>query len=131
MNCSQLNSKILLLFVSFFLGTNITYCQNPDPNASIWGLYASGIGERLTTCMDPCWITYTVAMTTDRNIVSNLEYGTMAAVSTNITWHEATALQRRYGRYFDDEPDGTWKCSPCDVPKPDLSCPWGSTSISL
>ncbi len=77
--------------------------------------------------MDPCWVTYTVAMTTDPNIVANLEYGTMGIVVSDVNWYEATAQQRRFGRYYHDEPDGTWKCTPCEVPAPDLSCGWSST----
>ncbi|MCW5520552.1 hypothetical protein J1N09_11920 [Aureitalea sp. L0-47] len=120
--------KTILLIGLFITCISISFAQvGADPNAPVWGLYASGVGERLSPCMDPCWVTYGVAMTTDPNIVANLEYGTMAPIVTGVTWAEATAQQRRFGRYFDDEPDGTWKCTPCDVPQPDLSCAWSST----
>jgi len=65
--------------------------------------------------MDPCWVTYTVAMTTDPNIVENIGYGTMAAIDEGITWFDGITQQKRFSRYFDDQPDGTWKCSPCDL----------------
>lgn len=119
--------KKLLISVILTSLFSSAICFSQDPSAPIWGIYASGVGERLSTCMDPCWVTYTVALTTDPNVVANLEYGTMGAISTNITWREATALQRRYGRYYDDEPDGIYKCTPCEVPRPDLSCAWSST----
>lgn len=102
-----------------------------DANSSVWGLYASGVGERLDFCMDPCWVTYTVASTSDPNILNAISNGTMAPIVTNVTWREATAQQRRFGRYFDDEPDGTYKCSPCEVPRPNLSCSWSSTYGSI
>lgn len=106
----KLNFIPLLLLFYFSLNA-----QSPDPKAPIWGVYASGVGEKLSTCMDPCWVTYTVAMTSDPYIIANIEYGTMAAVDQGITWFEATAQQRRFSRYFDDEADGTWKCTPCEI----------------
>lgn len=106
--------KNAIAIACFSLMITTSFAQ--DPNAPIWGIYASGLGQRLETCMDPCWVTYTVGLTTNPDIVANLGYGTMGAVATGVTWREATALQRRYGRYFDDEPDGTYKCSPCEVP---------------
>ena len=115
-----------LIIFSFLFILNVN-AQTADPNESILGLYASGVGEKLSPCMDPCWVTYGVALTTDPNIVANLRYGTAAAIVTDVTWQEATAQQRRFGRYFDDEPDGTWKCTPCEVPQPDLSCDWSSS----
>ncbi len=117
---------VLTVVLSLFTYT-IIVAQIADPNASVWGVYASGVGERLSPCMDPCWVTYTVAQTNDPSILVNIQNGTMAAVISNVNWYEATAQQRRFGRYFDDEPDGTWKCTSCETPKPDLSCPWNST----
>ena len=122
-----LETKEISLVGVLLLVLNSSAIWAQDPNAPIWGVYASGVGDKLKTCMDPCWVTYTVGLTTDASILANLSYGTMGAISTNITWREATALQRRYGRYHDDEPDGTYKCSSCEVPQPDLSCPWKST----
>lgn len=118
--------KNVLIF-SLFIGLCCLETNAQGPDELVWGLYASGVGERLSPCMDPCWVTYTVALMNDPNIEANLDYGTMAAVLTNVSWREATAQQRRFGRYFDDEPDGTWKCTPCEVPKPDLTCCWSST----
>ncbi len=119
------NLTTLVLFLgTLSLTTTSLQAQNPD--AAIWGLYASGVGEKLKVGMDPCWITYTVALTSDPNIVANLEYGTMGAIVTGVNWYEATAQQRRFGRYFDDEPDGIFKLRPCEVPRPDISCPWTS-----
>ena len=106
------NVGFILIFLMIFSNPVM---QAQDPNAPVWGVYASGVGERLKNCMDPCWVTYTVALTTNPRVVENLGYGTMGAISTNITWREATALLRKYGRYFDDEPDGTYKCSPCEL----------------
>lgn len=114
----------LCLIVVFFTTTTL---RAQDPDAPIWGLYASGVGERLKVGMDPCWITYTVALTTDPTVVANLGYGTMGRIVAGVTWAEATAQQRRFGRYFDDEPDGIFKLTSCEVPPPDLSCPWPST----
>ena len=104
--------SLIIVSVALFYGT--TFAQ--DSNAPIWGVYASGIGEKLAPGMDPCQVTYTVALMSDLNIVANLSYGTMGAVGTSLTWNEASALRRTYGRYFGDEPDGTYKLSPCEVP---------------
>lgn len=117
---------VLILLLSGWAWSSAC-AQEIDPNAPTWGLYASGVGARLSPCMDPCWVVYTVALTTDASILANIENGTMAAVVTNVTWREATAQQRRFSRYYDDQADGTWKCSPCETPKPDLSCHWSST----
>ena len=119
--------SLRIYFIPMLLLMSSLVTRAQDPNAPIWGIYASGVGEKLTTCMDPCWVTYTVGLTTDANIVANISYGTMGAIATNITWREATALQRLYGRYYEDEPDGIYKCTPCEVPRPDLSCAWSST----
>ena len=126
-NSITLTMKKLVVSILLILSISIEiFSQRASPDALAWGLYASGIGERLSPCMDPCWVTYTVAQTNDASVQTNLDNGTMAAVVTGVTYHEASAQQRRFGRYFDDQPDGTWKCSPCEVPPPDLSCPWNS-----
>ncbi|MGI9550123.1 MAG: hypothetical protein ACR2MT_02895 [Aurantibacter sp.] len=106
--------NILLLAVGLALTLSTTFAQ--DPSAPVWGVYASGLGEPLKVGMDPCQVTYTVAFMSDPNIVANLGYGTMGAVGTSLTWNEASALRRTYGRYFDDEPDGTYKLTPCELP---------------
>lgn len=84
-----------------------------DPYAPIWGCFASGVGERLAPGMDPCQITYTVALMTDPAIQVNLQNGLMGAVLANVTWHEASAALRLFGHYFEDQPDGIYKLRPC------------------
>ena len=101
---------IIGLLLVFYQGTA------QDPNAPIWGVYASGVGEPLKVGMDPCQVTYTVALMSDPNIVANLGYGTMGAVGTSLSCGEASALRRSFGRYFEDQPDGTYKLTPCELP---------------
>lgn len=105
---------IIIVFTFFFLNPNSVNAQ--DPNAPIWGVYASGVGEKLKPGMDPCQITYTIATMGDPNIVTNLSYGTMGAVGTSLTKLEASMLMKKFGRYFDDEPDGVYKLTPCEKP---------------
>ena len=106
--------KGFLLFLVFAAITFHIKAQDFNPNEPIWGLYASGVGEKLSPCMDPCWVTYTVAPDADTTISANVAMGLMGAVITGVTWREATAAQRNFGRYFEDEPDGTWKCVSCE-----------------
>lgn len=100
--------------------------KDPDPAAPIWGCYASGVGERLRPGMDPCWITYTVALMADPIVQINLQNGLMGAVLSNATWYQATAAQRLYGQYFEDQPDGIYKLRPCRVVLPNVTGPWFS-----
>ena len=122
-----MKTSLILNLIVLLISINIIPAQSQNPNDPVWGLYASGVGEKLKPGMDPCWITYTVALSSNPRIQANLSYGTMGALATNVTWFEASAMLRRFGRYFDDQPDGTYKLSPCEVPKPDLSCPWSSS----
>ncbi len=104
-----------------------------DPASPIWGVYASGVGEPLKSGMDPCQVTYTVALMTDPNIVANLGYGTMGSVGTGLTYSEASNLLRTFGRYFEDEPDGIYKLTPCEVPPFSASgvfnTPWNKMTL--
>lgn len=98
--------------------------QNPtDP---IWGLYTSGVGERLKPGMDPCWITYTVGLISDPKIQINVRDGLMGVILNGVNWYEATEGQRRFSRYFDDRPDGIYKLTPCEVALPNLNGSWVS-----
>jgi hypothetical protein len=65
--------------------------------------------------MDPCWVTYTVALEADPKMAANVEMGTMAVLVSGVTWYEATAQQRQYSRYFEDQPDSTYKLIPCEI----------------
>lgn len=120
-----MKNSIVLAVIMLTCSLNVSvYAQ--DPNASTWGLYASGVGETLKPGMDPCWITYTVALTTNVRIQENVDNGLMGVIATGINWFEATQLQRQFGRYFDDEPDGIFKLSPCEVILPDVNGTWSS-----
>jgi hypothetical protein len=82
---------------------------------TIWGVYASGVGERLRVGMDPCWITYTVGLMADQRILINLQNGSMGTIVQGINWYQATEAQRRFSRYFEDQPDGIYKLTPCEI----------------
>lgn len=101
--------KLLLLLVFF---SSTAFSQ--DPSSPSWAVYASGVGQKLSPGMDPCWVTYTVAFPSDPKIAANVAAGTMGLISSGLNWYEATRLQRRFSRYFDDEPDGVFKLSPCE-----------------
>lgn len=107
-------TTIFLLVVFTFASIECLKAQ--DPNAPVWGVYASGVGEKLKPGMDPCQVTYTIASMSDPNIVANLAYGTSGDVGSSLTWSEASALRRSFGRYFEDRPDGIYKLTPCEVP---------------
>ena len=95
-----------------------------DPDDPVWGVYASGVGEKLRPGMDPCWITYTVGLLDNSKIQANVANGTMGAILIGVSWYEATAAQRRFSRYFDDQPDGTFKLTPCEFRPPDIGDNW-------
>ncbi|MCK5103732.1 MAG: hypothetical protein KAI99_12420 [Cyclobacteriaceae bacterium] len=116
--------KFLVLTYIIVGVSNLSFAQNPTD--LVWGLYASGVGERLKPGMDPCWVTYTVGLTSDPKIQINVAQGSMGALLTNVNWYEATAAQRSYSRYFDDEPDGTYKLTPCEIVYPNLAGTWFS-----
>lgn len=99
----------------FLLGCSLSLISQ-NPNDSVWGVYASGVGERLKVGMDPCWITYTVGLMSNEKIQRNVESGLMGTLQQNLNWYEATNLQRLYSRYFEDQPDGTYKLEPCEYP---------------
>jgi hypothetical protein len=117
---------INIVFLAYtIIGISVfSFAQNPaDP---VWGLYASGVGERLEPGMDPCWITYTVGLTSDPKIQINVTQGSMGVLLTNVSWYEATAAQRSFSRYFDDKPDGTYKLTSCEIVFPNLAGAWYS-----
>jgi hypothetical protein len=112
--------KVFLLSLVFIGSSTIVLSQAPtDP---VWGVYASGVGEPLKQGMDPCWITYTVGLMNNTKIQNNIEHGLMGVLRENLNWYEATELQRRHSRYFEDRPDGRYKLTPCEYP--DLSGKW-------
>jgi hypothetical protein len=117
-------SKILFL-ITLVVGLNNDVVAQ-DPSAPVWGLYASGVGERLRPGMDPCWITYTVGLVSDPQIQINLVNGLMGVILTGISWYDATAAQRLYSRYFEDRPDGIYKLTPCEVSLPNVTGSWFS-----
>lgn len=82
-----------VIIVSCFVTLNVL-AQNP--NESVWGLYAAGVGEKLKPGMDPCWITYTVGLTSNVKIQENVANGLMGVIAANVNWFEATQLQRRF-----------------------------------
>ena len=105
---------------------NLLHSQSPSPSDEVWGLYASGVREPLKAGMDPCWITYTVAQTDNPRIIANIENGLMGIVRSGVSWYEASAAKRLYSQYFEDQPDGMYKLSPCKVVLPDLNGRWMS-----
>ncbi|MCP4977265.1 MAG: hypothetical protein GY931_13985 [Maribacter sp.] len=105
--------KIFFTTILIFFLSISSYAQGP--NDEVWALFAAGVGQKLEPGMDPCWITYTVALETNPRIAANVEMGTMGIIVSGVTWWEATAQQRRFSRYFDDEPDGTFKLTPCEI----------------
>lgn len=119
--------KIWLTFLLLFIFCFNNLIFSNSPYEKIWGVYASGVGERLRPGMDPCWVTYTVGLVSDTKIQSNVEKGLMGALLTNVNWFEASAAQRSYSRYFDDKPDGIYKLTPCEVRYPNLSGDWVCT----
>ena len=76
-------------------------------------MYASGVGKRLTPGIDPCWITYTVAFPDSPKIKISVKSGLMASIASGLTCREGSAIKRRHGRYFDDQPDGIYKLTSC------------------
>ena len=76
---------------------------------------------------DPCWITYTIALTDDPRIVPNVESGLMVPIMEDVPRAAAQAGLRTFGRYFDDEPDGIVKLTSCE---PDDADDGSGTSAS-
>lgn len=106
---------IKILFLTYFVIGLIGLSYSQNPNDPVWGLYASGVGERLKSGMDPCWITYTVGLTSNPKIQINVEKGLMGALLVYVNRFEASAAKRIYSRYFDDKPDGIYKLTPCQI----------------
>lgn len=106
----------LILLMLVFLGI-LAPVQAVKPTDPVWSVYASGVGKRLKPGMDPCWITYTVAFPDTPKIKINVKSGLMGAIASGLTWREASAIKRRHGRYFDDQPDGIYKLTSCDASK--------------
>lgn len=113
------------LVLTFIIGV-FSSCFAQSPADPVWGVYASGVGERLKPGMDPCWVTYTVGLTSDPKIQINVAQGSMGALLINVNWYEASAAKRSYSRYFDDKPDGIYKLTPCEIIYPNLAGAWYS-----
>ncbi len=115
-------AKLMMLGLFILLTSNYSYSQSPSD--AIWGVYASGVGEKLKPGMDPCWVTYTVALTDNPKIIENVKYGLMGVIISGVNWFQASATQRLHSRYFDDQADGIFKLSPCEVVLPNLNGRW-------
>ena len=85
-----------------------------DPNAPVWGLYASTIlSSPLPPWQHPCWITYTVSEVSSPRVVANPTNLIPIPPFVGVPWRVATLGQKRFGMYLDDEPDGVVKFISC------------------
>ena len=105
----------LLILTTIAICLNNGLIAQPSPLDPVWGVYASGVGERLRPGMNPCWITYTVGLVDDPRIQNNVASGNMGVIMLGINWYQATEAQRRFSRYFNDQPDGIFKLTPCET----------------
>ena len=113
-------SRLLIVITITLCFSDCLIAQPPSPYDPVWGVYASGVGQRLRPGMDPCWITYTVGLIADPRIQNNVAQGNMGVIMSGINWFQATEAQRRFSRYFEDQPDGIFKLTPCEIANPPI-----------
>ena len=93
---------------------NAASAQNQrDP---VWGLYASmQLPSTTWSTVDPCDIVYTVAWVAGSRTTSNVAAGTMRPIPpfVGVPRDVARVGLRRFGKYFDDNPDMVVKFTSC------------------
>lgn len=95
------------------LATPASAQHQKDP---VWGLYASmQLPSTSWSSVNPCDIVYTVAWVSGSRTASNVAAGTMRPIPpfVGVPWNVAQAGLRRFGKYFDDNPDMVVKFSSC------------------
>lgn len=106
----------LLLVCALLAPAYPASATSPSRTDPVWGLYASmQLPSTKWDGVDPCDIVYTVAWVMSPNITPNLANGRMMPIPpfVGVTWDEAQAALKSFGKYFDDGPDGVVKFTPC------------------